>query len=382
MAEGISNPEAVLFLEQATTSGHRIGIAQLNSERSLNALSLDMIRLLGPKLAQWAADPGVACIVLRGAGQKAFCAGGDVRSLRDGILEHAGKPAPDPKAAAFFGEEYRLDYHIHTYPKPILVWGSGIVMGGGLGLLAGGSHRVVTESTRIAMPEVTIGLYPDVGGSWFLRRMPGRTGLFMALTGVSLGAADARLVNLADFVLRASDYELLVGRLNAGVWGSNADANRAELSRLLRELSDEAHPAHAPSNLRAHEQLIAHFTEGEDLSSIVSRITGYTGDDAWLKKAAVTLASGSPTSIALIWELWKRAGAMSLAEVFQMELVVSLQCCAHPDFSEGVRALLIDKDGKPDWTPPTLGAVTAEWVAEHFVAPWANAAHPLADLPR
>lgn len=384
MAEGIQNPEIVLFREQPTASGARLGFAQLNSEKSLNALTLDMIRLLAPTLRRWAADPDIACVVLHGAGQKAFCAGGDVRFLRDSIIEHVGA-LPNLKAEAFFSEEYRLDYLIHTYPKPILVWGSGIVMGGGLGLFAGASHRVVTETSRIAMPEVTIGLYPDVGGSWFLRRMPGRIGLFLALTGASFNGTDALALGLADVLLRSSDYETLLEHLNQVPWVRDAHANKAALTNALRAVAKRIDLPAAPSNVRSHEAQIAELTEGHDLMAIVSRIKAYAGDDPWLKKAATTLAAGSPSSIALIWELWRRAHHLSLAEVFQMELIVSLQCCAHPDFAEGVRALLVDKDGKPQWQPATLEQVTPVWVAEHFTAPWchwANQSHPLADLPR
>ena len=383
MAEGIANPEAVLFREQQAGGGQRIGFAQLNAEKALNALNLDMIRLLDPQLRRWAADPRIACVVLHGAGAKAFCAGGDVRFLRDSILEYRNAPAPNPKAQAFFAEEYRLDYLIHTYAKPILAWGGGIVMGGGLGLLAGASHRVVTETSRIAMPEIGIGLYPDVGGSWFLRRMPGCTGLFLALTGAALNGSDALEVGLADCFLRAADQAALFEELALAQWSAAPEDNRAVLSRLLRRFAREAQVVQPPSAVRAQYLAIQQLTEGDSLAEVFAAITGYGGDDAWLKKAAASLAAGSPTSAALVWALWQRARHLGLAEVFRLELIVSLQCCEHPDFAEGVRALLVDKDNRPRWTPATLAGITPQWVAEHFAAPWsvwANEAHPLADL--
>ncbi|MFI4981145.1 MAG: enoyl-CoA hydratase/isomerase family protein, partial [Nevskiales bacterium] len=312
----------------------------------------------------------------------AFCAGGDVRSLREAILAHQA-PAPNPLAEAFFSEEYRLDYRIHTYPKPILVWGGGIVMGGGLGLLAGASHRVVTETSRIAMPEIGIGLYPDVGGSWFLRHMPGRTGLFLALTGAALNGHDALAVGLADFFLRAADRGALMERLGTVAWTDAPGANHAALSRALRQFAGNALELRPVSNVRTHAEAIERLTDGDTLAEVVSLITGYRGEDAWLGKAAATLAGGSPTSAALIWAIWQRARHMSLAEAFRMELIVSLQCCEHPDFAEGVRALLVDKDNQPRWTPATLAEVSDAWIAQHFAAPWspwANQAHPLADL--
>ena len=380
MADGVLNQEAVLFREAAAANGLRIGFAQLNAEKSLNALSLDMIRLLDPQLQRWAHDPTIACVVLHGAGEKAFCAGGDVRSLRQAVVEYQGAP-PNPGALAFFGEEYRLDHRIHRYPKPILVWGGGIVMGGGLGLLAGASHRVVTETSRIAMPEIGIGLFPDVGGSWFLRRMPGQMGLFVALTGVPLNAHDALVAGLGNHFLRAADRPALFEQLLAAQWQESAGANRLLLSQLLDEHAGKAAALLPESNLRKQAAAIESLCVGNTVAEVVQGIGAYAGEDAWIKRGAAMLAAGSPTTMALVWELRRRAATLSLAEVFRLELIVALQCCAHPDFAEGVRALLIDKDNKPQWQPATLDAVTPAWLDAHFTAPaWPQGAHPLADL--
>jgi len=382
MADSNGAPAPVLFGELSAGGGMKLGVAQLNAEKSLNALSLAMIRALAPQLRAWAEDPAIACVVLHGAGDKAFCAGGDVRFLRDAIIADRG-PGPNPQAQAFFSEEYRLDYSIHTYPKPVLLWGSGIVMGGGLGLMAGASHRVVTETSCIAMPEVSIGLYPDVGGSWFLPRMPGRSGLFLALTGAALNGHDALRVGLADYFLKADARKALFEHLGNTVWSKDATDNHATLSKVLCSFAEHAVDALPVSNVHTHADTIQRLTEGDSLAEIYVLITGYQGEDIWLKRAASTLAGGSPTSAALIWEIWRRAKHMSLAEALRMELIVSLGCCDHPDFAEGVRALLVDKDGRPRWTPATLAEVSAEWVAAHFAAPWSswlNEAHPLADL--
>ncbi len=382
MADDISNASAVLFEERETSTGHRIAFAQLNAEKSLNALTLDMIRLLDARLQQWQDDASVVCVVLMGAGEKAFCAGGDVRSLRDSILAHKA-PGPNPQAQAFFSEEYRLDYRIHKYPKPILLWGNGIVMGGGLGLFAGASHRVVTEKSRIAMPEVSIGLYPDVGGSWFLPRMPGRIGLFLALTGASINAHDALFVRLADYFLKSDDREFLFESLLGAAWSSSAQKNRNALSQLLQSLAQRAAEVLPESNVRRNADAIQALTHGESLLDVRNAISRYNGGDAWMARAASALASGSPTSIALMWEIWRRAKHLSLAEVFRMELIISLQCCEHPDFPEGVRALLVDEDNRPVWTPPDLEEVSESWISGHFTAPWSawnNEPHPLADL--
>ncbi|WP_269532154.1 enoyl-CoA hydratase/isomerase family protein [Chitinimonas sp. BJYL2] len=356
--------DSVLFELRPTANGRQIAVATLNAEKSLNALSLPMIRLLNERLGAWRDDPKIICVLLQGAGEKAFCAGGDVVAMHQAIRE-----GDFSKTDAFFREEYALDYLIHTYPKPVLAWGHGIVMGGGLGLLAGASHRVVTERSRIAMPEITIGLYPDVGGSWFLNRLPGKVGLYLGLTGASLNAADALFLGLADISLPASARTHLPGLLSTLEWSGDSDANRRILSRALRDLAANASVELAPSEVRARWDAIRALTDYDSVDDMVEVITRYQGSDDWLRQGAQKLASGSPTSIRLIAETQRRAKHMSLREVFDMELAVSCQCCRHPDFAEGVRALLVDKDGKPAWSPAALHAVSSDYIAGFFVQP-------------
>ena len=391
------NDASVVFQQVPTRSGHIIGFAQLNAEKSLNALSLSMIRLLDAQLRAWAADPNIACVVLHGAGEKAFCAGGDVRSLyhamksyRDAAgncsmhcqhFHHPWRSPPVPAAVTFFAGEYRLDYLLHRYSKPLLVWGTGIVLGGGLGLMVGASHRVVTETSRVGMPEITIGLFPDVGASWFLQRIPHRAGLFLALTGAHINGHDALVAGLADHFLRSSDRDAVFSQLSQVEWTANVEANRQALSALLQEWPNTAQPLLPTSNLKQHAALIEALCNGRSINQVVASIVAYAGDDAWLKRAASTLAAGSPTTAALSWELQQRARTMSLADTLRMELIVAVQCCAHPDLGEGVRALLIDKDNAPRWTPRTLDEITPAWVEEHFFEPsWPGGKHPLADL--
>lgn len=385
MSESAPAGATVLFEELSTGDGHAIGVAVLNAEKSLNALSLTMIRLLAQKLTQWRTDERIACVVLRGAGDKSFCAGGDMRAIRTAILAHGGKPdleplpAPVPEALAFFSEEYRLDYAIHRYPKPILSWGNGIVMGGGVGLVVGASHRVVTESSRFAMPEINIGLYPDVGGSWFLQRMPHRVGLFMALTAAPLNASDACYVGLADWFLRSADYPALLDRLKQLTWSKDALQNHAVLSNALRGFARDASGAGPAPVISARADTIAELTQADCLQQVVQQITDYPGGDDWLSKAAVTLAHGSPTTAGLVWELFRRTRHLGLADVLRQELVVSVQCCRHPDLPEGVRAVLVEKDHKPRWTPPTFEQLGQAWINSHFETPW-RGDHPLSDL--
>lgn len=382
--------EVVLFEELRAANGYRIGVATLNSEKTLNALSLEMTDLLTGRLVQWAADADVAMVVLQAQGEKAFCAGGDLQQLyRTMTAHHASEQRDDiggnAYAAQFFEREYRLDYLIHTYPKPILCWGHGIVMGGGIGLMAGASHRVATERSRLAMPEIAIGLYPDVGGSWFLSRMPGQLGLFLALTGASVNAADAKFVKLADYQIAHAGKQQVIDALLQQPWdGDDADA-RVLLGRVLQqaERASAAHAANAgiaASPLRANLDLINTLCSAQTLPEIVDALLAVETDDAWLQKAVATLAAGSPGSAWLSHALQRRVRHLSLAQVFRLEFIVSLHCAARPDFAEGIRALIIDKDQMPKWQPAAVADVTRQWVDGFFADPWTADRHPLADL--
>lgn len=365
----------MLFDTLSTPSGLRWGIATLNVPAALNALSPAMVEALASQLAHWATDPTVAGVWLQASGDKAFCAGGDLRQI---YREIAGDNHRQPNAAVqgFFSRQYALDHSIHTYPKPLLCWGHGIVMGGGLGLMAGASHRVVTPGSRLAMPEIGIGLYPDVGGSWFLRRMPGRVGLFLALTGAPLNAADALFCGLADHALPHTDKAAVLQALAQAPWTQDVQANRAGLSRLLAQHTAAALPA---SPVRAHFDQIQQLVAGEDLHDIDTRLRSLHTDDPWLAGAVAAYTQGCPTSAALAWTLWQRCLHLSLADVFRLEHTVSLGCCAHPNFAEGVRALLVDKDRQPRWVPERLADVTPAWIDAHFQALHPGV-HPLASL--
>ncbi|MCX7070625.1 MAG: enoyl-CoA hydratase/isomerase family protein [Gammaproteobacteria bacterium] len=377
-AAELAAADPVLFRVVEAANGRRIGIATLNSEKTLHAIGLPIIRLLDARLRDWAADPAIVCVVLHGAGDKAFSAGGDVKTLARAVAADAGV-FPSPAALAFFTEEYRLDHRIHRYPKPLLCWGGGIVMGGGMGLFVGASHRVVTDTTRAAMPEIAIGLFPDVGGSWFLPKLGARAGLFAALTGALLNGADLLAAGLADHGLRQADRDAVIARLAAIDWSGDAVADRAALSAALAGFEAAAAGLLPPSKLAIHAATIEALCAGDSLAEVVAAITGHRGDDPWLQKAAASLRAGSPTTAALVWAVRQRAAGLSLAEVFRLELCIALHCCANPDFPEGVRALLVDKDHAPAWSPATLGQIDAAAIAAYFEAPgWA--AHPLADL--
>jgi enoyl-CoA hydratase/carnithine racemase len=352
----------VLFDEIKTAGGQRFATATLNAPASLNALSVDMVRLLTPKLREWAADDSVLGVLLQAAGDKAFCAGGDLRQLHQTLLECG--PARNTYAEDFFREEYELDYLIHTFPKPFLCWGHGIVMGGGVGLMAGCSHRVVTAQSRVAMPEIAIGLYPDVGGSWFLRRTPGRTGLFLALTAANLNATDAVFCGLADLLVPHERKGEVVEAIASAAWAGDRKADGATLSRILAKAGEGVEPL--PSKVREHYDTINALMAGDDLLDIAQRLRALQSDDSWLQAAAKAFMKGAPSSAALSFELWQRVPRMSLAEVFRLEYWASLGFCAHKDFAEGIRAVLIDKDRKPKWSPATIEEITDDFIEDHL----------------
>ncbi|MFC5458881.1 enoyl-CoA hydratase/isomerase family protein [Massilia niabensis] len=358
-------------------NGRLIGVLTLNAEKTLNALSLDMIDLLSAQLSAWAEDERVAMVLLQGAGEKAFCAGGDLQNLYSSMLSQRLAGQRDDVLAnwyakEFFAREYRLDYQIHTYSKPILCWGHGIVMGGGIGLMAGARHRVATEKIRLAMPEIGIGLFPDVGGSWFLSRMPGRLGLFLALTGASINAADARYIGLADRVLEEADKCGVMEALLCQPWDADHAGNHRLLGAVLR-CAEEMHGVPAPGPLRQHQDLIDHLCTRESLEQVLQAMAECHSADAWLQKAVGAAARGAPGSLALAWRLLQAAPHLSLADVFRLEYGVALHCAAQGDFAEGIRALLIDKDQQPAWQDAST--------TDHFLnSPWVAQQHPLADL--
>ena len=384
-AQGRCMSEVVLFEQLEAADGCRIGVATLNAAKTLNALSLEMTDLLAAQLAQWAADAGVAMVLLQAEGDKAFCAGGDLRQLYRSMSEHHASARRDDihgnaYAAQFFEREYRLNYLIHTYPKPLLCWGHGIVMGGGLGLMAGASHRVAIEHSRLAMPEISVGLYPDVGGSWFLNRMPGKLGLFLALTGAPLNAADAKFVKLADYQIAHAGKQQVVDALRRQPWRSG-DAH-VMLARVLRraEHAGARQAGFAASQLRARLDFIDELCSASTLPEIVDALLVAETDDPWLQKAIAALAAGAPGSAWLSHAIQQRARHLSLAQAFRLEYTVSLHCAAHTDFAEGIRALIVDKDQKPQWRPASLADIAPQWVDRFFVDPWPADRHPQADL--
>ncbi|MCV6614125.1 MAG: enoyl-CoA hydratase/isomerase family protein [Cellvibrionaceae bacterium] len=363
----------VLFEELAAAGGKKIGIATLNAEKSLNSLNLQMIDLLQARFTAWEQDDAIACVFLQGSGDKAFCAGGDVVALHGGSAAY-GEQVPNDYCLEFFTREYALDYHMQTYKKPLIVWGHGIVMGGGLGLMDAGGHRVATETNRMAMPEVTIGLYPDVGGTWFLNHAPGSTGLFLGLTGANINAADAKFVGLADRLVAQQYKQAVLNDLVASDWSGDADVVVAKILRGYEAQSVDKMPA---GNVQANYELINQLCDADSTAEICQQLLDYQSDDKWLNRAIDTLRNGCPVTPHLVVAQMKHGEHLGLADVFRMELVMSRHCAAKGHFKEGVRALLIDKDRQPNWQHKSIDEVSQAEV-EAFFVPFDD--DPLANL--
>lgn len=389
---------SVLFRTEPTDCGHLIGIMTLNMPKSLNALSVEMCQLLSQQLEQWEGDEQVVALLLKGAGDKAFCAGGDIRRLYDSMSATA--PMPNPYATDFFGHEYSLYRQMHFYPKPLILWGDGIIMGGGMGLMAGCSHRLVTERTRFAMPEITIGLFPDASGSWFLQRMPAKTGLFLGLTGAMCNGSDALLANLAEYAVASSDYDAIMQRLKQSDWQPAANADNKE---SYKENNNSAHSivsralaaqpvAEIPaSKLAQHWRAIQQLMNSGGLGDIdallqsdeaLAQLDADFAADSWSQRAVATYRHGCPVTAALTYALYYKVTDLSLEQVLYLEANVAVHCAANPDFKEGVRALLIDKDRNPQWSRSLADCLSSEgqaYIQQHFVNPYAKDEHPLGD---
>lgn len=335
---------------------NHIGHLTLNRPAGLNAITLDMVRQLQQQLDAWATDANVHAIVLRGAGEKAFCAGGDIRSLYDSFK------SGDTLHEDFFVEEYALDLTLHHYRKPVLALMDGFVLGGGMGLVQGADLRVVTEKSRLAMPEVAIGYFPDVGGSYFLSRIPGELGIYLGVSGVQIRAADALYCGLADWYLDSSKLALLDEKLDQMEW---QDTPLKALQNLLAKHAVQTLPD-AP--LQALRPAIDHFFALPDVPSMVEQMREVTVANShdWALTTADLLETRSPLAMAVTLEMLRRGRQLSLERCFDLELHLDRQWFARGDLIEGVRALLIDKDKTPRWNPPNLAELDAAHVASFF----------------
>lgn len=360
--------DGVLFETLACARDDRcIGIARLDRPGQLNALTLPMCRTMLERFRAWASDTSIACVVLAGNGAKGFCAGGDVAE----VVRHvrAGGPSRYVYGDAFFSVEYQLDLLIHAFPKPFVTWAHGVDMGGGVGLSAAGSERIVTEGLKLAMPEIHIGLFPDVGGGWFLNRVPDGGGVLLALTGAVIDASDALYAGLADHAIaHARQPEFLHG-LTELDWRGPPTRRRAMLREFCLGFAAHDPLPMAAGPLRRHHDLIRHIGRQPTAAAVLTALGDAATQDPWFEAPLRGLAQGSPTAACVSFEYLRRCRPLGIAEVLALDLVVAKQCQRHLDFPEGVRALLIDKTRDAAWSPARLGDVSDAMVAEFFVPP-------------
>ena len=321
-----------------------IGIVTLNRPKVLNALTYNMVKQLHPQLEQWADDDSITTVVIQAVGEKAFCAGGDIRVLHD-----QGK-AGSPEVINFYRDEYRLNRYIKRYPKPYVALMSGINMGGGVGVSVNGSHRVASERLTFAMPETGIGLFPDVGGTYFLPRCPGEVGMYLGLTGARLKVADAIYAGIADAFVPADRHEALLARL---VDGAAVDAAIAAET----EATDDAPLAELQGPIDA-------AFSADSVDDILQRLDADASE--WATKMAETIRSKSPLSTRVAFGQIRAGAELDFEDCMSLEFRLTNRFMAAPDFYEGVRAVVIDKDQAPKWQPASLDAVTDEQVAAYF----------------
>jgi len=326
-----------------------VGLITLNRPKALNALTHAMCLAMKARLDAWATDDAVKCVAIQGEGERAFCAGGDIRALYE-----SGK-AGTPYIFDFYRDEYILNAAIKHYPKPYIALLRGIVMGGGVGVSLHGSHRVADESMLFAMPETGIGLFPDVGGSFFLPRLPGELGMYLGLTGARLKTADALYAGVATHYVPAAKRDVLLAALASGTSPDMA----------LREASQSAAPATLPE-IRA---TIDRAFSAQSVEAILSALEAEASD--WARDAAKTIRAKSPTAIKLAFRQIRNGKSLDFDDCMRMEFRMVNRVIAGHEFYEGVRATIIDKDGAPHWMPSQLSEVSDAQVDAYF-APLGN----------
>ena len=337
----------------------RTGSVTLNRPKALNALTQPMVLALDARLREWAADDSLAAVVVRGAaredGRVPFCAGGDIRLL------YGERDDPDRHfATVFYAQEYRLNTFIFRYPKPYVALIDGVVMGGGVGMSIHGSHRVMTERALFAMPETGIGLFPDVGATYFLPRLKGKAGLYLGLTGARIGAADSLYLGLATHTVASDALRALDETLLAADLGGDA---RAAIDRLLAESATDLGPA----PLAAHQAEIDRCFAAGSVEEIVANLEAEGSD--WAAETLATLAQKSPTSLKVTYKQLTEYGERDFEEAMALEYRLAMHCNLGVDFFEGIRAQIVDKDRNPAWCPARLEDVTAAAVDSYFEEP-------------
>nr|WP_264760979.1 enoyl-CoA hydratase/isomerase family protein [Aneurinibacillus migulanus] len=363
-----TNNEVLFHVEKG------IGHILLNRPKALNALSLYMVDEIGKKLAEWEHNPSVSLVLIEGAGEKGLCAGGDMRSFYDKRDDNV-----EEYALQFFSIEYKMNLALHRYTKPVLAYMNGIVMGGGIGVSIFASDRVVTERSKLSMPEMNIGFFPDVGGSYFLNQMPGQMGRYLALTAHLFNGADAIYLGAADYYIQSEQWTELKNDVQIEDW--TQVGNREQISARLTEILTKYGTANLPESplAKVQDKVDRHFNHHSVADILASLDRSAAEGDEWAAETAKTLREKSPISMAVALEQLVRGKGMTAADCFRMEMNMSMHFMHSHDFYEGVRSVLVDKDRNPSWNPATIQEVKQEHVEVFFKNPWEGGQHPLAD---
>jgi enoyl-CoA hydratase len=337
--------------------GREGGLASLtiNRPRALNALTLDNYRRFAPALRAWAEDPSVHAVVIRGAGERAFCAGGDVRAVYEAGRGISGDP---DLTAVFFREEYELIRDIHRFPKPYLAIIDGITMGGGAGISVNGAYRIATERTLFAMPETAIGLFPDVGATRFLNRCPGRIGRYLGLTGARLNAADTLYCGLATHFVANERVEELIATLGG--------TERRHIPQVLARFAMDPGPAPLAVLRPAIDRCFAPDNVEDVIETLGAEVAAGGEWAGWAEETRDGLSTKSPTSLKITLRQLQIGRDYDVEAALVLEYRLTQHVMAAHDFYEGVRAMLIDKDQKPRWRPATLAEVESDMVDGYF----------------
>jgi enoyl-CoA hydratase len=336
-----------------------VGTVLLNRPRALNAFTLGMYRQLDPMLRAWAEDPEIHAVVIEGAGERAFCAGGDVRAVYEAGKGIAGEP---DFTSVFFAEEYRIIRRIHHYPKPYVAILDGITMGGGAGVSVNGAYRVATERTMFAMPETSIGLFPDVGATRFLNLCPGQIGRYLGLTGARLGPADALYCGFATHFIPHERVPELIGALTTLAW--QAGDERAQVETTLVRFAGDS----GPPPLADRRDMIDRCFAGKTIEAVLDALAHETDDTAWAAETRASLLTKSPTSLRITLRQLAVGQGFDLEDALRLEYRMTQHVMAAHDFYEGVRAALVDKDQHPRWQPGSLAAIDETAAAAYFAS--------------
>ena len=353
-----STIDAGVLFSEIKARRFTIGFIRLHKPSALHALDLAMLQSIEDKLLAWKIREDVACVVLHADAGRAFCAGGDVKALVMGL--QCAESATI--ATAYFSTEYFVDYLIHVYPKPILCWADGITMGGGIGIMNGASSRIVTEHSTLAMPEIAIGLFPDVGATFFLNRMPPGVGLFLGLTGARFSGFDAIAIGMADRFVRAEKKWSCFRGLEQSEWTADPWTNKEILRRYLEPFA--VSPASA--DITGRLDTIRDLMGKPSVDEIDRAFRNWDGADPWIERAIQGYLTGAPTSAKVIFRQLMTGKDLPLRDAFLREWDMSLNFCQRSDFCEGVRARLFDKGRNPKWNPSSLKAVKDADVEGYF----------------